>query len=90
MFVCLRFYSTLNDAGGLDPRVLLQLSNPYYYRATTLCQASPEELHSALERTREAYVYFRSIPAPKRGEIIRQIRVALAAKVRCYNYRMYV
>jgi len=45
------------------------------------------ELHGALERTREAYVYFRSIPAPKRGEIIRQIRVALAAKVR-YYYRV--
>ncbi|KAF8497571.1 NAD-aldehyde dehydrogenase [Russula emetica] len=42
--------------------------------------ASAAELHGALERTREAYVYFRSIPAPKRGEIIRQIRVALAAK----------
>jgi acyl-CoA reductase-like NAD-dependent aldehyde dehydrogenase len=44
-------------------------------------QASPAELHAALERTREAYVYFRSIPAPRRGEIIRQIREALAAKV---------
>jgi len=33
-----------------------------------------------LDRTREAYVYFRSIPAPRRGEIIRQIREALAAK----------
>ncbi|KAI9463977.1 NAD-aldehyde dehydrogenase [Lactarius psammicola] len=42
--------------------------------------ASPAELHAALERTREAYVYFRSIPAPRRGEIIRQIREALAAK----------
>jgi aldehyde dehydrogenase family 7 protein A1 len=42
--------------------------------------ASPSELHDALERTREAYVYFRSIPAPRRGEIIRQIREALAAK----------
>ena len=45
-------------------------------------QASPAELHAALERSREAYVYFRSIPAPRRGEIIRQIREALAAKVR--------
>ena len=45
-------------------------------------QASPAELHGALERTRDAYVYFRSIPAPKRGEIIRQIREALAAKAR--------
>ncbi|KAH9035039.1 hypothetical protein EDB85DRAFT_1945428, partial [Lactarius pseudohatsudake] len=32
-------------------------------------QASPAELHAALERTREAYVHFRSIPAPRRGEI---------------------
>ena len=46
-------------------------------------QASPAELHGALDRTREAYVHFRSIPAPRRGEIIRQIREALAAKVRC-------
>jgi aldehyde dehydrogenase family 7 protein A1 len=49
---------------------------------TTHWQASPAELHGALERTRDAYVYFRSIPAPRRGEIIRQIREALAAKVR--------
>ncbi|KAF8270038.1 NAD-aldehyde dehydrogenase [Lactarius quietus] len=42
--------------------------------------ASPAELHAALERTREAYVHFRNIPAPRRGEIIRQIREALAAK----------
>jgi aldehyde dehydrogenase family 7 member A1 len=46
-------------------------------------QASPAELHGALERAREAYVYFRSVPAPRRGEVIRQIREALAAKVRC-------
>ena len=63
--------------------VLLLLRNPYYLPRTHP-QASPAELHGALERTREAYVYFRSIPAPKRGEIIRQIRVALAAKVGCY------
>ena len=44
-------------------------------------QPSPDELHAVLEKTREAYVYFRSIPAPRRGEIIRQIREALAAKV---------
>jgi aldehyde dehydrogenase family 7 protein A1 len=51
-------------------------------RTCSNLQASPAELHAALERTREAYVYFRSIPAPRRGEIIRQIREALAAKVR--------
>jgi len=45
-------------------------------------QASPTELHDALNRTREACVHFRGIPAPRRGEIIRQIREALAAKVR--------
>ncbi|OSX57392.1 hypothetical protein POSPLADRAFT_1174440 [Postia placenta MAD-698-R-SB12] len=42
--------------------------------------ASPEELHAALHKSREAYQVFRSIPAPKRGEILRQIRVALASK----------
>ncbi|KAH9974235.1 NAD-aldehyde dehydrogenase [Lactifluus volemus] len=42
--------------------------------------ASPVELHEVLEKAREAYVYFRSVPAPRRGEVIRQIREALAAK----------
>lgn len=74
-----------NDAGGracLTTTVL----HCYYY----VPQASPAELHGALERTREAYVYFRSIPAPKRGEIIRQIREALAAKVRRVTMARYV
>ena len=39
-------------------------------------------MRRALERTREAYKVIRSVPAPKRGEILRQIREALAAKVR--------
>ncbi|KAJ7291180.1 succinate-semialdehyde dehydrogenase [Mycena rebaudengoi] len=42
--------------------------------------ASPEELHIGLSKAREAYVFFRNVPAPRRGEIIRQIREALAAK----------
>ncbi|PPQ92496.1 hypothetical protein CVT25_010329 [Psilocybe cyanescens] len=42
--------------------------------------ASPAELHDAIARTREAYTFFRNIPAPRRGEILRQIREALAAK----------
>ncbi|TFK29573.1 succinate-semialdehyde dehydrogenase [Coprinopsis marcescibilis] len=42
--------------------------------------ASPAEVQEALARTREAYVTFRNVPAPKRGEILRQIREALAAK----------
>jgi hypothetical protein len=64
-----------------DPRVFsCYVIAPYLPRYHV--QASPAELHGALERAREAYVYLRSIPAPKRGEIIRQIRVALAAKVR--------
>ncbi|KAJ7628542.1 NAD-aldehyde dehydrogenase [Roridomyces roridus] len=46
----------------------------------TVKTASPEELHAALSKTREAYVYFRNVPAPRRGEILRQVREALAAK----------
>ncbi|KAF8884234.1 NAD-aldehyde dehydrogenase [Gymnopilus junonius] len=42
--------------------------------------ASPAELHEAVERSREAYTHFRNVPAPRRGEILRQIREALAAK----------
>lgn len=47
----------------------------------TAVQATPAELQRALERTREAYKVIRLVPAPKRGEILRQIREALAAKV---------
>ncbi|KAI0074603.1 NAD-aldehyde dehydrogenase [Panus rudis PR-1116 ss-1] len=42
--------------------------------------ASPEDLQLALERTREAYTLIRDVPAPRRGELVRQIREALAAK----------
>ena len=49
-------------------------------------QASPEELGVALERSREAYLSIRSMPAPRRGEIIRQIREALSAKVCFASY----
>ncbi|KAJ6612770.1 NAD-aldehyde dehydrogenase [Mycena sp. CBHHK59/15] len=42
--------------------------------------ASPGELHAALTKAREAYVLFRNVPAPRRGEILRQIREALNAK----------
>ncbi|KAG6829912.1 hypothetical protein H0H92_002935 [Tricholoma furcatifolium] len=42
--------------------------------------ASPQELHDAIARTRDAYTIFRHVPAPRRGDILRQIREALAAK----------
>ncbi|KIP07388.1 hypothetical protein PHLGIDRAFT_89610 [Phlebiopsis gigantea 11061_1 CR5-6] len=42
--------------------------------------ASPHELQTALAKSREAYKFLRSVPAPRRGEILRQIREALAAK----------
>ncbi|KAL4251006.1 aldehyde dehydrogenase family protein [Abortiporus biennis] len=42
--------------------------------------ATPKELQDALESTREAYELFRNVPAPRRGELLRQIREALAAK----------
>ncbi|THU97639.1 NAD-aldehyde dehydrogenase [Dendrothele bispora CBS 962.96] len=41
---------------------------------------SPAEVENALGKTREAYKYFRNIPAPRRGEILRQIRDALSSK----------
>ncbi|KAF7292876.1 NAD-aldehyde dehydrogenase [Mycena indigotica] len=42
--------------------------------------ASPEELHVAIGKARDAYAFFRHVPAPQRGEILRQIREALASK----------
>lgn len=44
-------------------------------------QASPDELHAAIDRSREAYEMFRMVPGPQRGEIVRQIREGLFAKV---------
>ena len=44
-------------------------------------QATPAEFHEAIARTREAYAILRSVPAPRRGETLRQIRQALSAKV---------
>lgn len=42
--------------------------------------ATPEETAEALLKTREAYASFRNLPAPRRGEILRQIREALSDK----------
>ncbi|KIJ47500.1 hypothetical protein M422DRAFT_248921 [Sphaerobolus stellatus SS14] len=39
-----------------------------------------EELQDSLGKAREAYRQFRHVPAPRRGEIIRQIREAISAK----------
>lgn len=42
--------------------------------------ASPAELHEAIEKTKQASREIRNLPAPRRGELLRQIREALAAK----------
>jgi aldehyde dehydrogenase family 7 protein A1 len=42
--------------------------------------ASPREVLQALEKSKEAHLFLRKIPAPRRGEVLRQIREALAAK----------
>jgi aldehyde dehydrogenase family 7 protein A1 len=44
-------------------------------------QATPQELHKLLEKSRDAYEHLRTVPAPRRGEILRQIREALAKHV---------
>ncbi|OWZ74070.1 hypothetical protein AYX14_00558 [Cryptococcus neoformans] len=43
--------------------------------------ASVEETQAAIAKSKEAYRLVRSMPAPKRGEVVRQIREALEAKV---------
>ncbi|KAG8889217.1 hypothetical protein FRB98_005410 [Tulasnella sp. 332] len=42
--------------------------------------ATPQELHEAIAKSRDAYTSFRFMPAPRRGELVRQIREALAEK----------
>jgi aldehyde dehydrogenase family 7 member A1 len=48
----------------------------------TWLQASAKEVQTSLGKTREAFLEFRKVPAPRRGEILRQIREALSRKVR--------
>ncbi|KAG6380151.1 Aldehyde/histidinol dehydrogenase [Boletus reticuloceps] len=42
--------------------------------------ASPRELHEALDKSKEAYLFLRKLPTPRRGDVLRQLREALAAK----------
>lgn len=43
--------------------------------------ASPEEVDAALASARRAYESWRTVPAPKRGEVLRQVRVALNERI---------
>ena len=45
-------------------------------------QASPREFHQALDKSKEAHLFLRKLPAPQRGDLLRQVRESLAAKVR--------
>lgn len=51
-------------------------------------QATPGELAQTIELSREAYLQLRIIPGPRRGEILRQIREALAAKVSAHATKL--
>jgi acyl-CoA reductase-like NAD-dependent aldehyde dehydrogenase len=46
-----------------------------------LWQGTPEETQQAIQKTKEASIALRRMPAPQRGELVRQIREALASKV---------
>ncbi|KAG8943287.1 hypothetical protein FRC04_002967 [Tulasnella sp. 424] len=45
-----------------------------------LSEATAKELQTAIANSRDAYKQFRLTPAPRRGEMVRQIREALSAK----------
>ncbi|KAH7107042.1 succinate-semialdehyde dehydrogenase [Auriculariales sp. MPI-PUGE-AT-0066] len=45
-----------------------------------VASAAPHELQTTIEHAHEAYKVFRHVPAPRRGEVLRQIREAVAAK----------
>lgn len=46
-------------------------------RIATVLQASPEDYQSVIETADQAFKYWRTVPAPKRGEIVRQIGLKL-------------
>jgi len=49
---------------------------------TFVRRAEPQELHNALDKNKGGIYFVQNcFPAPQRGEILRQIREALAAKV---------
>lgn len=50
-------------------------------RLASVRQASPGDLKRVLASSREAFLTWRETPAPRRGEIVRQIRDALSAKL---------
>jgi len=46
----------------------------------TVRTASDQQVYCTIQKAREAYRTFRNCPAPKRGEILRQIRDEISAK----------
>ena len=87
-----------NGSWGGSGDVLASICPATGEELARVVSASPKELHETLEQTRRAYREFRSkcaiiswwwrtdefidTPAPRRGELVRQIREALSAKAR--------
>lgn len=45
-----------------------------------ISSATPEQMSQVVAEARKAYEVFRQVPAPKRGEVLRQVREALDAR----------
>jgi aldehyde dehydrogenase (NAD+) len=69
------------DGRGATGRAVIQSRNP----ATgdllpAVLSASPEDYERTVERARAAFLSWRMVPAPRRGEIVRQVGEALRAQ----------
>ena len=54
--------------------------NVYLIHTVKCTQASPDDYHSVMQKSQEAWKIWRDISAPKRGEVIRQLSLVLREK----------
>ncbi|GAA6014212.1 hypothetical protein JCM10207_006133 [Rhodosporidiobolus poonsookiae] len=74
------YYSQKQGWGGSGP--LESSYNPATgEELAKVATASAQDVDAALSASRAAYKSWRNVPAPKRGEVLRQIRVALADRL---------
>lgn len=84
----------LNESGGTNDGLLTSVKSTAGQGEITLTSreaatgqvigkvtsATAEQVSAVIQEAREAYKAFRHVPAPKRGEVLRQVREALDAQ----------
>ena len=74
-------YSTGNEWGASSGSKILDSYSPADgKKIAAVHTALAEEYHSVIDKASQAFLFWRTIPAPKRGEIVRQFGDALRSK----------